>query len=50
MVKVLTEFPQVTEMVAGNRSEVYQDILFRRGLSSMVMGDRFKYGLPKSTE
>ena len=37
-------------MVAVSGSEVYWDILFVQGLPSMVMGGRFKAGIPKSTE
>ena len=50
MVSVLIDFPEVTEISAGSGSEVYQALLFGGGLSSMVMGERFEYGLPLSTE
>ena len=32
-------------MAPGSGSEVYWDLLFGRGLSSMVMGGIFKYGI-----
>ena len=32
-------------MAAGSRSGVYRDLLFGRGISSMVMGGRYKDGL-----
>ena len=32
-------------MQSGSGSELYRDILFRQGLSSMVMGGRFKGGI-----
>ena len=34
-------------MEAGSGSEVYRDILFGSGLSSMGMGGRFKSGIPQ---
>ena len=49
MVNVLTDFPEVTEMAAGSGSEVYQDVLFGRGLSSTGMVGIFKAGLNPST-
>ena len=49
VVKVLTNISEATEMAAGSRSGVYQDLLCWWGLSSMVMGGRFKVGLPKSS-
>ena len=48
MVKVLNEFSEAKEMAAGIRSGVHQDILCGRGISSKVMGGRFKAGLQKS--
>ena len=45
MVKLLTDFSEATEMAAGSRSGVQRDLLSRQGLSSMVMGGRFKDGL-----
>ena len=42
MDNLLTEFPEVTGMSYGSVSEVYRDILFGRGLSSMGMGGIFK--------
>ena len=35
-------------MVAGSRSGVHWDLLYGRGISSMVMGCRFTSGIPKS--
>ena len=38
-------------MADGSGSEIQRDILFGgRGVSSMGMGGRLKYGLPKSAE
>ena len=50
MVNVLPDFTKVTEISAGSVSEVYRDILFGRGVLSMVMGGRIKAGVPKSTK
>ena len=36
-------------MAAGRISGVYQALLYRRGLSSKVMGGRFKSEIPKSS-
>ena len=36
-------------MEAGSGSKIYWALLFGRGLSSMVMVGRLKYGLPKPT-
>ena len=49
MVNALPEFPEVTETTAGIVSEVYQAILFGRGISSMGMGGIFKSGLTPQT-
>ena len=35
-------------MAAGSRSGVYRALLCGRGLSSMVMGGRCKYGISNS--
>ena len=37
-------------MSAGSGSEIYRALFFRRELSSMRMGGRFKAGLTLSTE
>ena len=50
MVNVLTEYPGVTEMATGSRSEVYWDLLFGQGLSSTGMSGRLKARLTQSTE
>ena len=42
MVNELADFTEVTEMAAGSGSEVYQALLFGRGISSMGMGERSK--------
>ena len=49
MVIILTYFPEVTEMSVGSVSELYWYPLFRRGISSMVMGGRLRYGRTLST-
>ena len=48
VVKVLKEFSKATDMAAGGRSGVYRAHLCGQGLSSKIMGGRFKYGIPKS--
>ena len=45
--KVLTEFSEATDMTYGSRYGVYYALLCRGGLSSMVVGGRFKFGIPK---
>ena len=36
-------------MVAGSRSGVHWDLLYGRGISSMVMGCRCNSGIPNSS-
>ena len=50
MVKVIIYFLEATEMADGSISGVYQVILSRWVLSSMVMGGRFKDLLTESSE
>ena len=45
LVKILIDLSYVTEMASGSSSEVYQDLLFGRVLSSMGMVGKFKYFL-----
>ena len=50
VVKVIIYFLEATEMADGSISGVYQVILSRWVLSSMVMGGRFKDLLTESSE
>ena len=48
VVKLPIEFSEATEIKAGSRSGVQQDILSGQGLTQMVIRARFKYGLTQS--
>ena len=49
-VKVLTEFPEATEMAAETRSGLYWALSFGLKLSSIGIGGRFKSRLPQPNE
>ena len=49
VVKLLTAFPEATEMAVVSRSEVYRALLCRQDLSSMVVVGRCKSGIPNSS-